>query len=63
MQGESLGGSPGLIFVNRSITYRYIRNLVSIYSGRCDDNWVTEDAETGFLRLETQADTKIYVSG
>jgi hypothetical protein len=33
--------------VNHALIYPCNRNLESVYLGRCRDNWVREDAETG----------------
>jgi hypothetical protein len=49
IQGDSFGASPELIIINHAISYRFKRNLVNMYLGRCEHNLVTEEAEIGFL--------------
>jgi hypothetical protein len=61
IQGDSLGGSPEVISINRAIIFRRKRNLASIYLGRYGDNFITDDDEIGSLRLETQADRRSSV--
>jgi hypothetical protein len=44
--------------INHSIINRWKQNFIRTYVGRCGDNWVTEDAVTGFP--ETQTNTTLH---